>query len=83
MSTTSKLTSKCQVTIPKRIRETLGLGPGSRVDFLVNEQGRIEIRNAGGSKARPTRRSDRFERARGSATIKGRTDDLMKLLRGD
>ena len=83
MAATAKLTSKCQVTIPKRIRESLGLGPGSRIDFHVNEQGRIEIRKAGKHQVKPARSLNRFERARGSATIKGRTDELMKLLRGD
>ena len=79
------LTSKCQVTIPKRIRETLGLGPGSQVDFDVDEQGRIIIRKAlapGKAVQRP-RGKDRFERVRGRATVKWKTDELMRLLRGD
>jgi AbrB family looped-hinge helix DNA binding protein len=77
------LTSKCQITIPKRIRETLGLGPGSRVEFDVDEQGRIVIRKAGGKMARRGQTRDRFDRARGRATVKWRTDELMRLLRGD
>ncbi|MDD3517171.1 MAG: type II toxin-antitoxin system PrlF family antitoxin [Chromatiales bacterium] len=76
------LTSKCQVTIPKHIRDSLGLGPGSQIDFDVDEQGRIVIRKAGGS-AKAPRQPDRFERARGRATVKWRTDELMRLLRGD
>ncbi len=81
MSTT--LTSKCQVTIPKKIRETMGLGPGSQVDFDVDEQGRIIIRKARGKDVRPKRGRDRFDRVRGRATVKWRTDELMRLLRGD
>lgn len=77
------LTSKCQVTIPKKIRETLGLGPGSRVEFDVDEQGRIVIRKAGRKIAPRPRGRDRFDRARGRATVQWRTDQLMRLLRGD
>jgi antitoxin PrlF len=81
MSTT--LTSKGQVTIPKRIRETLDLEPGSQVDFEVDEQGRIVILKAQTKATRHSRGKDRFDRARGRATVKWRTDDLMALLRGD
>jgi antitoxin PrlF len=81
MSTT--LTSKGQVTIPKRIRETLGLGPGSQVEFDVDEQGRIIIRKASGKAKERPRGRDRFDRVRGRATVKWRTDELMRLLRGD
>lgn len=81
MSTT--LTSKCQVTTPKRIRETIGLGPGSQVDFDVDERGRIIIRKARGEDTNPSRGGDRFDRARGLASVKWRTDELMRLLRGD
>lgn len=77
------LTSKCQVTIPKPIREALGIGPGSRIDFDIDEQGRIVIRKAGRPAPAEARAADRFERARGRATVKWRTDELMGLLRGD
>lgn len=84
MSTTHTLTSKGQVTIPKRIRETLGLSPGSQVAFEVNDRGGIEIRKAGTAGGpKRTRGKDRFERARGRATVKWNTDELMRLLRGD
>lgn len=80
MSTT--LTAKGQVTIPKKIRDVLGLAPGSAVEFDVDERGRIVICKAGGKPSRPTCR-DRFDRARGRATVKWRTEELMRLLRGD
>jgi AbrB family looped-hinge helix DNA binding protein len=78
MATT--LTSKGQVTIPKRIRDALNLAPGSVVDFAVNSEGDVVIHKVG---ARPGRKPDRFEAARGKANIKWRTDDLMALLRGE
>lgn len=34
-----RLTEKSQVTIPKRVRQVLGIGPGSEVDFQVDETG--------------------------------------------
>ncbi len=78
MATT--LTSKGQVTIPKRIRDALNLAPGSSVEFAVNREGEVVIHRVG---ARPSRKRDRFEAARGKADVKWRTDDLMTLLRGE
>lgn len=74
----SKVTSKGQVTIPKRIRDTLKLTPGSAVEFRVGGDGHIFIVKAG-----PKRKVgvSRFQRVRGSADIKWNTDELMKLLR--
>jgi AbrB family looped-hinge helix DNA binding protein len=37
------LTSKGQVTIPKEIREALGLETGHRVSFQVREDGVVEM----------------------------------------
>lgn len=78
MATT--LTSKGQVTIPKRIRDALKLEPGCAVDFAVNKNGDVVIHRVA---PRPRRRSDRFEAARGKADVEWRTDDLMALLRGE
>ena len=72
------LTTKGQVTIPKRVRDALGLQPGCAVDFMVNPDGDVVLRKSGPSKARPL---DRFEAARGTADVKWRTDELMALLR--
>lgn len=40
----AKITSKGQVTIPKRVRETLCLDAGDRVQFLIREDGVVELR---------------------------------------
>ncbi len=74
------LTSKGQVTIPKQIRDALNMAPGCAVNFAVNHEGDVVIQKAS---ARQSRKPDRFDAARGRADIKWRTDDLMKLLRGD
>lgn len=72
------LTSKGQVTIPKHIREALHLHPGTSVDFAVNAGGELVIHPA---RARRGKTADRFDTVRGSADVKWRTDELMKLLR--
>jgi antitoxin PrlF len=38
------LTSKGQVTIPKHIREKLGVGPGDSVTFAANDRGDVILR---------------------------------------
>lgn len=77
------LTVKGQVTIPKQIRDALGLVPGTPVDFAVNRDGEVVLHKAplaSGRKAGEP--ADRFAAARGKADVKWRTQDLMALLRG-
>ena len=40
----STVTSKGQVTVPKAVREHLRLAAGDRVDFVIVEDGRVELR---------------------------------------
>jgi antitoxin PrlF len=40
------LTSKGQTTIPKEIRDLLGLAPGDKLDFVVEADGRVVLRPA-------------------------------------
>ena len=40
----STITSKGQVTIPKRVRDRLRLRAGDRLDFRVEEDGTVTIR---------------------------------------
>ncbi|MGD2115664.1 MAG: type II toxin-antitoxin system PrlF family antitoxin [Acidobacteriota bacterium] len=42
----STLTSKGQVTVPKVIRELLGLRAGDRVEFRVTPRGRVVVEAA-------------------------------------
>jgi AbrB family looped-hinge helix DNA binding protein len=72
------ITSKGQVTIPKRVRDYLGIEPGSEVNFRLADDGHIIIERADG-----TRPPSRFEKLLGSAGPGPTTDELMKLLRGD
>ncbi|UPY35191.1 type II toxin-antitoxin system PrlF family antitoxin [Sediminicoccus sp. KRV36] len=76
------VTIKGQVTIPKPIRDRLGLVPGNRVEFEALPDGRIAI-----SKALDPEDAyaQRIARARGMAKgLDGlSTDEVMRLLRGD
>ena len=81
MATT--LTSKGQVTIPKRIRDAMQLVPGAAVEFSVNAAGEVVLHPARpAGRARKSTR-DRFDAVRGCADVPWRTDALMKLLRAD
>lgn len=74
------MTTKGQVTIPKKVREALSLAPGDSVSFDVNSAGQVVVHKAGATSAR---KRDRFEAVRGKAQVKWRTDELMAMLRGD
>ncbi len=72
------VTSKGQVTIPKPIRDLLGIEPGTRVEFHRNAQGEIVLDRADGEKP-----LSRFAKLRGTAKDGMSTDELMALTRGD
>jgi AbrB family looped-hinge helix DNA binding protein len=76
MATT--VTSKGQVTIPKPVREMLGITAGTAVEFEVGPDGRVVLRRADAR-----RRRSRFEKARGMARGTMTTDEIMALTRGD
>lgn len=39
----AKLTSKGQMTLPKDVRDALGVGPGDQVRFRINDDGSVRI----------------------------------------
>ena len=39
----ARLTVKGQVTIPKKIREYLQIDVGSKIDFLIDENGEVKV----------------------------------------
>jgi len=74
----SIVTSRGQVTIPKRLRDHLGIRPGSEVVFELTADGRVVLSRPAGPPA-----PSRFERVRGTASTGLTTDQIMALMRGD
>lgn len=77
----NQITSKGQVTIPKKIREFLGVKPGAAVDFEPTTDGRVVV-VAAGRKAISKKKPSRFAALRGTATVKMTTQQIMALTRG-
>lgn len=77
----TNLTSKGQVTIPKRIRDELHLLPGAPVEFSVNSSGEVVLHRPRSAKSARRPPQDRFDAVRGSADVRWQTDALMKLVR--
>ena len=74
---TATVTAKGQITIPKAVRDALGVKAGSKVDFKPLGDGQIAIVKQG-----PKPKS-RYARSLGHAGPGPSTDELMALLRGD
>jgi AbrB family looped-hinge helix DNA binding protein len=72
------VTSKGQVTIPKRVRDHLGIGPGSVIDFERAADGRVVLVKVG-RKGRP----NRLARLRGHAGKGLSTAEIMAMTRGE
>lgn len=71
------VTTKGQVTIPKPVRDLLGIEPGTKVDFQRNDRGEIVLSRAGD--APPSR----FAKLRGSLRSDLSTDEIMAMLRDE
>jgi antitoxin PrlF len=73
-----RVTSKGQVTIPKRVRDALGISSGSAVEFELRPDGEavlVPVRRAKPAKSR-------FAKLRGTATVKMSTREILALTRG-
>ena len=70
-----RVTTKGQVTIPKNVRESLGITPETNIEF-IEENGKFYI-----TKADSRKTTKKFEKLRGIATVKMSTDEIMDLTR--
>jgi len=75
---TATVTTKGQVTIPKAVRDLLGIKAGSQVDFRRTDDGQIVLHAV---KKKPNK--SRFSKLRGQAGDGLDTDAIMALTRGD
>lgn len=78
----NQITSKGQVTIPKKVREFLGLKPGASIDFEPTIDGRVFIVVVGNKVRRKTKASG-FRALRGAATVKMTTQQILALTRSE
>ena len=70
-----RVTTKGQVTIPRNIRESLGITPETEIDF-IEDNGKFYLVKIGGAKIKGS-----FKNLRGIATAKMSTDEIMHLTR--
>jgi antitoxin PrlF len=77
---TTTITVKGQVTLPKRIREIVGLKPGDEVDIRATASGGVYIEKPGASQ----RYRERLYAIAKERPIRDMTtDEFMKMMRGD
>ncbi|PWK63556.1 AbrB/MazE/SpoVT family DNA-binding domain-containing protein [Aminobacter sp. AP02] len=80
-----RVTTKGQVTIPKEIRDRLGIEPGSEVDFVADQEGAriVPIRPAQTPEERAQQFKQWLDRVAGTIDLDGMTtDEYMEWLRG-
>jgi AbrB family looped-hinge helix DNA binding protein len=78
-----RVTEKGQVTIPKDIRDRLGITPGSEVEFVRDEKGARLVLVASNADRAPAEFETWLEAAGGSFDTGGMTtDEYMDWLRG-
>lgn len=73
-----RVSEKGQVTIPKALRDALGIGAGSQVEFERADETIVIRKSADG----PTRGAALAERLRGRGDVVMTTDEIMALTRG-
>jgi AbrB family looped-hinge helix DNA binding protein len=76
MATT--VTSKGQVTIPKPVRDRLGIQAGNAVDFVVRDDGQVLL-----VKAQDKDFAAAIAKWRGSVGPGLSTDEIMEMTRGE
>jgi len=72
-----RVTDKGQITIPKHLRDALGIGAGSEVQFERRDDA-IVVRKVSDQ---PTRGSRLAARLRGRGDVRMTTDEIMALTR--
>jgi looped-hinge helix DNA binding domain, AbrB family len=75
-----RITSKGQVTIPKEIRDSLGLLPGTEVEFIADDE-EARVRKAPGGRRRGEEVIAHLRKAGENYTMT--TEEVMRLTRGE
>lgn len=73
-----RVTRKGQVTIPRNVRNALGICPAeTEVEFVQDENGRWYLTKTGAPRA------SRFRSAHQAGTLRMSTEEILALTRGD
>ena len=72
-----RVTDKGQVTIPKELRDAIGVGPGSEVDFEQAGDSLVVRKRPGTNRGRAIAAA-----LRGRGDVQLTTDEIMALTRG-
>ncbi|MDQ6962214.1 MAG: AbrB/MazE/SpoVT family DNA-binding domain-containing protein [Mariprofundaceae bacterium] len=70
-----RVTTKGQVTIPRGVREALGISPETEIEF-IEDSGRFYI-----VKTSEPKKTKKFNKLRGIASVSMSTDEIMRLTR--
>lgn len=70
-----RVTTKGQVTIPRNVREALGITPETEIEFM-EDNGRFYV-----VKTDTPKMTGKFKKLRGIATANMSTDEIMSLTR--
>jgi len=73
------LTSKSQVTLPKAVRDYLGVSPGQEIDYETLPDGRVVIFAV----PRVAAQDNPFKQLLGIGVRKRPTDEIMRETRGE
>ena len=73
-----RVTEKGQVTLPKKLRDELGIGAGTEVEFERDDDAIVVRKVVGGS----TRGRLLADRLRGRGNVRLTTEEIMGLTRG-
>lgn len=74
-----RVTEKGQITIPKHVRDALGIGAGTEVEIEAQDDVVVVRKVLGG----PTRGRRLADQLRGRGDVRLTTDEIMALTRGE
>ena len=77
------LTTKSQVTVPKAVRQALGVGPGQQIDYKVQKDGKVVMFPVKALVMAPLADENPFRKWLGTGILKMSTEEIMRETRGD
>lgn len=78
---TTRITTKGQVTLPKKARQALQVCPGDCVEFSIDESGSVIVYKAPSTPVSASLRRERLAQPRAEALRRQRAAEFEELLR--